>query len=61
MNKRHFVVFLDNCSHRSIKKPKKETDSEASVKCNEVKVKPDRINKLILKTKTGLKERPESI
>ena len=54
-----FVIFLDNCLHKSIKH--ETADREASVKWNEVKGKPDKINELILKMKAGLKEGPDNI
>ena len=53
------MIFLDNCSHKSIKH--ETADREASVKWNEVKGKPDKINELILKMKAGLKEGPDNI
>ena len=58
INKRHFVIFLDNCTQKSIK-PRKKADSEASAKWKEVKGKPDKINKLILKTKANLEDGPD--
>ena len=50
---------MDNCTHKSIK-PKK-ADSEASAKRKEVKGKLDKINELILKTKADLKYGPDNI
>ena len=41
MNKRLFMVFLDNCTNMSIKP--QETDSEASANWKEVKGKPERL------------------
>ena len=55
INKRHFVAFLGNCTHKSIK-PQKKADSEASAKRKEVEEKPGKINELILKMKVDLKE-----
>ena len=52
------MILLDNCTHKSIKFEK--TDSEASAKWTKVKGKPDKINELILKTKADLKKGPDS-
>ena len=51
------MIFLGNCSHKSINKPEK-TDSKGLAKWKEFKVKPDKIDKLIMKTKGDLKEGP---
>ena len=56
INKRHFVIFLDNCTHKSTK-PRK-ADSKASAKWKEVKGKPDKITELILKRKGDMKKGP---
>ena len=63
INKRHFVIFLDNWTHKSIKpeKKKKKKQIEASAKWKEVKGKPDKINELILKTKAELKQGSDNI
>ena len=58
INKTHLMILLDNCTHKSIKFEK--TDSEASAKWTKVKGKPDKINELILKTKADLKKGPDS-
>ena len=59
LNKRHFVIFLGNRTHKNIK-PRK-ADSEALAKWKEIKGKPDKTNELILETKTYLKEGPDNI
>ena len=59
INKIHFVIFLDNCTHKSIIYEK--VDSEASAKWKEVKGKPDKINELILETKANLKKGTDKI
>ena len=56
MNKKHFVIFLDNCTHKSHGK----ADNKVSTKLK-VKGKPDKINELILKTKADLKEEHNNI
>ena len=51
------MTFLDNCTLKSHEK----VNIEASAKRKEAKGKPDKITKLILKTKADLKERPNNI
>ena len=51
-------MLLDNCTHESIK-PRER--SEASVNQKKSKGNPDKINDLILKRKTDLKEGLHSI
>ena len=51
INKTHFFIFSDYCTHKSIKPQRRRYNSEASAKWKEVKEKPDNINELILKTK----------
>ena len=61
INKRHFLIFSDHCTHKSVKPRRRRYYSEASAKWKEAKGKPDKINGLILKTKADLKERPDNI
>ena len=61
INKRHFLMFLDNRTHKSIKPRRRRYNSDTSAKQKEVKGKPEKINGLILKTKTDLKEGPDNI
>ena len=50
------MIFLDNCTLKSIK-----PHDEASTRWKEVKENPDKINELILKTKADIKEGPDNI
>ena len=61
INKRHFLIFSDNCTHKNVKPRRRRYNSEASAKWKEIKGKPDKINGLILKTKADLKEGPNNI
>ena len=53
------MIFLDNCTHKSISHEK--TDNDASAKWKEVKGKPKKINEMILTAKVDLKEGPDNI
>ena len=59
--KRHFLIFLDNCTHKSIRPRWRRYNSNASAKWKEVKGKSDKNNRLILKTKADLQEGPDNI
>ena len=54
-------MFLDNRTHKSIKPRRRRYNSDTSANQKEVKGKPEKINGLILKTKTDLKEGPDNI
>ena len=59
IDKRHSMIFLDNCT-QEYKATKKQT---VKLKLNEKKSKESqtRLNELPLKTKTDLKEGPDNI
>ena len=60
INKRHFLIFSDNYTYKSLK-PRRRYNSEASAKWKEVKSSPYKINGLILKSKADLEEGPDDI
>ena len=59
VNKRYFVIFLDNFTHKSIKPQKRK--ERGSSKWKEVKRKPDKINELIIITTVDLNEGADNI
>ena len=55
INKRHFLIFSDNYTYKSLK-PRRRYNSEASAKWKEVKSSPYKVNGLILKSKADPEE-----